>query len=503
MCVLLTLSLFSACSQDSERPTQENEQITQSGETEQNSGSAVGTEKTVTLAYSESDSLNPYTAKTQLNLNLSSLLYDSLYRLDSAFSPQSLIVQAGIIEGLDVTVTLKDGLFFTDKTALTAADVCESFEIAKKSDNYAELVENIASATQINKFVVKFRLSSPDAFAFNCLTFPIIKSGQGDEDIPTGSGRYRYSSGKLLYNSENIRNEKANFKTIRLFNIKSSDYESGALQIGNVSFIFRDFADGETQRIIAAEKKVTLNNLVFLSFNESNELLKNKNLRRIISLAINRQEIAQGAFRGYAKECDIPFNPDWEKASEIQPESYTAVQITEMLEKYNYRYASATDAYRRDKKGKELSFKLAVNKNNAFRKEAASAIKSDLSAVGIKVQVELLSRKEYLKAVKSEKFDMYLGEIKLCENMNLDCFFSKGGKAKYGINLKSDCISNYTKLLSGKISVSEFVDTFRKEMPFAPVCFRCASAAFSNELNDNAKPCAGDLFSNINEWSFK
>lgn len=44
----------------------------------------------LTLCYSSEDSLNPYKAKTMVNLQLSTLLYDSLTLLDTQWQPAAV-----------------------------------------------------------------------------------------------------------------------------------------------------------------------------------------------------------------------------------------------------------------------------------------------------------------------------------------------------------------------------------------------------------------------------
>ena len=51
------------------------------------------------LLYSASDTLNPYTAQTDLNRKLSLLLFDSLVRVNNNFEAEYLLAESVLLEG--------------------------------------------------------------------------------------------------------------------------------------------------------------------------------------------------------------------------------------------------------------------------------------------------------------------------------------------------------------------------------------------------------------------
>ena len=508
LCIILSvLVLFSlsACKGEDNPPGNNDTPVTDASSSDEPVTDADSKENRHTLAlpYSEKDSLNPYLAKTQINTQLSTLIYDSLYRLDSTYSPIALIAKNGTVDGKYLTVTLQKDIFFTDKSLLSSEDVVYSFNLAKQSSTYSSLLSGFASAVATDTYVVRFELEKTDVYACNCLTFPIIREGDGESAKPKGSGRYYLAGSSLKYNPSHFSGKAPKIKTVSLFDIKDNAAAMGALQIGNIRFFFSDSAETPLDRVSANYKPVILNSLVFLSFNSSDKLLKSSVLRRIISLAVDKDEIAENAYRGYAEKTDTPFNPHWSEVSELKkPESITPLQVTEMLDENGYKYRNNSDLYRRDKKGNELSFTLVTNSDDSSRTEAASYIKSQLGAVGINIEVRELKYEKFLKAVKDRDFDMYLGEIRLCENMALSTFFTKNGSTSCGIKTGGACAAEYEKLLKGTASVPDFVDLFNTEMPFVPLCYRSGMAAISNELKDNVELNSNDLFANIYEWQF-
>ena len=510
LCILLSLIFvlsFAAC-KGSESGENGSEPTSQSGgendslDTDETTTGTAAKNAELILPYSAADGLDPYKCETQMNLDLTTLIYDSLYRLDESFSPVALLAKSGEVSGKTVTVEIKKGVKFSDSSSLGADDVVYSFNLAKKSDGYSRQLGNVSSAYADGSRTVVFKLSSDDVYALSCLTFPIVKNGS-DGDTPTGSGRYYLSSGKLKANKKHIGGKKAGISKISLCDIRNSANEFGAVQIGEINFAYKNLSDCDIERISAAAKAVPLNNLVYIGMRTTKGLLKDAKLRNIISCAVNRADIVSSAFQGYATVCSSPFNPLWSEAPETGESSYTAKEIVELLDNNGYAYQNDTDKHRKNSAGKELVLTLAVNKDNAFKLQTAKIIKSDFQTVGIDIEIVELSRKDLKKAVRKGKYDMYIGEVKLCPNMSLSPFFSEDGAVSYYIDKSLTCVSAYNKLVSGKIKTDEFLVQFKADTPFVPLCFRKGFAAVSNSLEDNVKCCEGDLFANIDEWKFK
>ena len=100
----------------------------------------------LSLPYVKGDSLNPFSAKSLPNQLLSTVLYDSLYSVDAALSPQPFLATSGSVSGTQVRVALKSGLVFSDGSSLSASDVVYSFEKAAVSPHYRAQLSNFSGA---------------------------------------------------------------------------------------------------------------------------------------------------------------------------------------------------------------------------------------------------------------------------------------------------------------------------------------------------------------------
>ncbi len=498
-CFAVVIGILSACGERQKTPTTTApaEEITETGKPIP--------ERKVTLGYYKNKSLNPFKTESPTNRNLMTLVYDSLFLPTDGYTVEPLIGLSYTNSGKMLTVTLDSQSLFWDGTTIEPADIVYSFDLAKESTQYSGRLQNFSSAAA-GVGSVTFNLVDNDVFAANCLTFPIVKYGTGDNDIPTGSGRYTLikKSGKysLIANEHSTRQEEMATLYISLAPITSDAGELYLLQTGDLTYFFDDLSDGEYTKIRANTARVSLNNIVYLGINSDTKELKNKKVKEAISYAVNKISLADSAYSGIATLSDIPFNPAWEILSNQNAVIYeqNPLKAGELLDEAGYVYAYANNQYR-SKNFDYIELTLLVNEESVPKKKIATMIVDSLKAVGVKVTVSILSYDEYIRALRYGDFDLYIGEVKLTPNMSLSPFFSENGGANHGINLNSPTVKAYSDFTSGKIDILTFLQVFNSEKPFIPLLFREGMAYYSRELTYEDTVNEYELFKNIYSWS--
>lgn len=278
-------------------------------------------------------------------------------------------------------------------------------------------------------------------------------------------------------------------KTISLVPIRDNGSVESSLEIGNTGFYYNDLSSGTYSRINAKTVDLGINNFVFLAFNSSSELFSNQLLRQAVNMAIDRNSIASTAFQGHARLCYSPFNPDWYAlASKDLVVTRNESKAKELIKQSGIDIAS-----------KEIS--LLVNKDNAFKYEAAAFIRDNLTALGFKVVFKDYEQDYYTEAVELGSYDLYIGEVRLTPNMDLSPLF--GGAVGYGIDPACPSAMRYTQLLEGSCELMDFINTFNEDVPFAPLCYRNGAASYTNSLKGELSGCDSDAFYDIETWSFK
>lgn len=439
----------------------------------------------VKLPYSHEDGLNPYTAKSLINQSIMSLLYDSLYTIDSSYKPNPSVAKSATVLETEVTVEINPSKRFANGSYISAQDVVYSFELAKQSEYYSQPIINIKKAQATGSSTVVFYLERVDAFVLSCLDFPIVKVGtltDGTTQFPESSGRYSFDDSdiiKYLKTNSTYKDNTTTNKKIELVNITDSKAIIHSLVIGNIDSLFCDLSEGAYERINAGTRDVVLNNFVFLGINKYSPALSDPVLRQSISTVLDREKIASEGFQGNATSAFTPFNPKWYELKGVKQNGSNSEK--EKAQEYISENA------------KKLKIRLVVNSDNEFKLVSAQKIAQNFKTYGIDVEVIELDFNAYNSAVASGRYDMYLGEIKLTNNMNL-----------YSV-LKADDLSYtyYNQLLDGTMTMQEFLDAFYSELPFIPVCYRNGILAFSRNIAVEVKSCENDLFQNIGDWHFK
>lgn len=454
----------------------------------------------ITVPYTELDSLNPFFTETLINASLISLIYDSLFYLDGGFMPVAGVAKEASAVEQTLKVSLLDSLVFSDTAPLTAADVVYSFLKAKESPLYAESLKNVSDCEADGSYSVSFTLDSPDVNAVNLLTFPIVKLGTAEEetDLPVGTGCYRYERDELrLYLTYNLRHAGGipEIGTVRLREVNTSSTLMHLLNTGSIDCFFTDLSDGSAKRSYSGVNEIYLNNLVFLGVNHDSAMLDLADTRHAVSLAVSRQALAENAFVSHARPAVFPVNSSWDALLEI-PDPVNAGYEADV---------AAADAILSSMQmgieGKPLYYTLIAQDGNAFLRAAAAQLADQLAQVNIRLEVLYLSERAFRAALMNGEYDFYISEIKLTKNMDLSPFFSPGGAAAWGIDLTSlDIGETYRHYKAGQTELPAFLAAFDETMPFIPLLYRNGQFCYSRSIKSGVAATEDRLYMNIAEW---
>ena len=453
----------------------------------------------ITLSYSEKDTLNPYTCNSSINLDLMPLLFEGLTNINADYTSSPQLAAGITLDGKTAIATLRSDAVFSDGSPVTVDDIISSFQAAKKSENFGELVAPVSAVYTSGDKAVGISFSMLTPAWKNALSFPIIKKDSNIKE-PIGSGRYILKVAKG--NSSLSANPKAKVKpkhdTLQLQNVTNNDAMLHALENGSVSCYFTDLSNGEIPRTSSAIANPALNHLVFLGINANRTDLSHAEVRQAISTAISRNNLVSSGYSGRAQAATTPFYPAWKDVNTIKGFSVNENinAAVALLDKAGYNTSGTSGS----KEKKDLSLELLVNKENAFRDTVADLLKQQLASVGIKLTIKTLSFKNYRSQLKRGNFDLYLGEIQLSSHLGLYPFFSSGGAASYGIR-KTPATGAYQQYVSGDTELSEFVTAFCENVPFVPLCFRKGIFAYNRALT-GVSPTPFDIYANIDNWKF-
>jgi len=489
--LLTVLSLFGCTEPGVEvtsEPPEENEPVIPGG--------------SFSVPYIASDSLNPYFSETLYNCTLTSLLYRSLYTLDTAFMPQKDIAVTESISGKILKVFINPDLVFSDGSPVSARDVAYSFDCAKASDRYRTSLSGISSCYGEDEKTVVFELSRTDADVLNLLTFPVVKNGTAEtkDMYPVGNGFYQFSEdGIRLTLKANLRYSGAlpEIGTVRLTDVSRNTNPANLVATNELDFYYSDLSDSDVSGVNCSSTGVYLNNLVYMGINHYNVNLVLSSFRQALSYAIDRQTIAESAFMGYARGAVVPFNTSWGKYSSSLSASALSLnadgeKTQELLSQRGFGEG-----------GHPLDLTLLCNEGNAFIRNAANEIAAALKAYNVNITIRLLNSQDLKKAVEEGLYDLYIAEIKLPSNMDLTEFFTYGGNAAYGIDFSYlTCDEAYGQYRNGEITLDDFISVFNKDMPFIPLAYRNGRFLYTRDVISELYCAENFFFSDIDKLMF-
>ena len=446
------------------------------------------------LAYSHDDTLDPFAAKTEVNCQLTGLLYEGLTVLDETMTPQPLL--AASVEQTDLTqltVTLRSDAVFSDGSAVTPADVTASYEAAKKSSRYEVLLQNV-TAVRAEKEGIRFTLKAADPNAAACLTFPIVKAGTLTEEPargPIGSGVYQIKatdSGAAL--TRNKRNKaKPTHTTILLRHLPNTAARQYALASGDISYYFDDLSEGSNPRISGASRPVEMNALLYLGVNGTKGKTATPAVRQALSSLLDRSAIATEVYGGRATATVQPFHPAWGAMKGLTvPAQRNVDSALTLLDEAGCKAAGSP----------RLELELIYCTERTDRADVAELIRTQLEVGGIAVTLTPLSEEEMRERLKKGTYDLYLGEIRLTADHSLRPLL-EGGDASFGIARSGAAAQSYRRYLDGTATLAEFLTAFGEDMPYLPLCWRGGLAAYHRGIT-TVSPTAYDPYSGLAGW---
>lgn len=484
--------------------------------------SADSAKYSITLAYCANDYLNPYTSVTEVNANLSALIYEPLVGVDANYKSVNVLASDVNYEDGKISVRIKEHIVFSDGTPFTSIDVKYSFDLAKKSDSvYANNLSTVRSCEIVDDYNLQFDLSSKDAFAVNLLTFPIIKK---DSDLkessdsvlydPIGTGRYIMRDEKLVENA-NYRDNDTKLKEINLINTPDNEALVHSVSAGRISVFYSDLSDGEIPKMMCKSMTVSGTNLVYIGFNDVSAASISADVRQIISEAIDRNKMCELAFIGYATPATGLF-PDNLKETEGLQTIIPDADLNNVLAKLkNMGYNNKdNDGYLCNENGRIISVNILVNEESRAKCVVAEHIVSQLEEIGVKATVTYKPYNEYLSALKNGNFQMYIGEIKFKDNLDVSSLLVSGGSAAFGVK-KSESTSDNSEgaffggttqdrikeFYRGDAMFSDILIYFMSELPVIPVCYKYGWLGYDASLPDNVlKPWVSNAYNGI--WLF-
>jgi peptide/nickel transport system substrate-binding protein len=265
---------------------------------------------------------DPIQASNLVDVQVMDLLGGNLFRLSlNGKTAIPSLASAGTFSAGDTvfTVTLRSGVKFSNGKPVTPADVVATFhrDLTSKLNLYVGEFQPISSVKAQGTDQVIFTFSRPYASFQLLLGNPEMTIVEASEISPQGTlpanpvfaGEYTAASsviGKSSYTLTSTRYPyQGSTPSVKTLSFTVVSDPNGRL--AQVSGGQQDFAEGinttNLRSLPSGVNPIAVPAFIFtyLSMNNTSGLTANRNIRKAISLALNRQEISEIAWSGFAR----------------------------------------------------------------------------------------------------------------------------------------------------------------------------------------------------------
>ncbi len=392
------------------------------------------------IAYLPSSGLNPLNCEATANRAVISLMYESLFVVNSKFQPEPVLCESFSVtaDGMGYTFKLVPDVRFSDGSFLTANDVVSSITAARGSKYYRGRLSHVSYCSAQEDGSVFVQLDTGyENFAL-MLDVPIMKADTIENSVPTGTGPFSVMGYRLLRNANWWQTEAPaiDLQEITLIPCEDAMDLRDQFQFGDADVVLCDpnspASTGYRCDLEIWEVPTTV--MDYVGFNLGSGYFANDTLRRAVTYAIDRVTIAGDCYNGAVDPSSLPCSPKSDLFDVALSEKYDLEPG--VLERAYEESGIKNSAEYLDHEGVFL-----VCSDKPANVKAAEIITEALVAAGLNIKLKAMDYYSYLVQLSSGNFDLYLGETRLTADFDLSHFFSEYGYLQYGSMVNENMVS--------------------------------------------------------------
>lgn len=491
------------------------------------------TDRNVYLPAEKLRTLNPLISKDEDYYYISKLIYNGLFELDEELIPQPVLARDYAYDEsrTELVIDLNRGIKWQDGEEFTGDDVKFTVEaiinLAKSNLSlYGSHVSNIksVSVSEADPYKVTIKFYYDTNVGVENLIFPIIPAHTfrnvsavrttADDFKPIGTGQYRVSeyrelSRLSLIPNENYFGEKAG-NTLNFEILPKKSYAVNMTETGDISLFTDKTSDRDTilSRYELSASSFVSNEIELIGFNFRNEHLRNAEVRKAVSYAVDTNGILAANYMKNGQTTDSLFYPGYygmTNGEDAYP--YDLEKAEELLQQAGYRDYDE-NGYIENEDGVELSLKILVNESNAQRYSAAQTIKTELDKLQIYSVIDACSDELYRYKLQTGEFDMYLGGYSIDERWDLRPMLhtGQGNYIAYSNATADACLTNLVSGLSQsqkKANAEQLRQIMVEDVPYYCMFFKTYGCFSSKYFDGETAMLFNDIYRNCGNWSCK
>jgi peptide/nickel transport system substrate-binding protein len=462
------------------------------------------------------DDLDPHTVRVGWHIHTMANVYSGLVRPSPDLLPQpDLATKWEFKDPKTVEFTLRQGVKFHNGREVVAADVKYTFDRIldpKLAASYASYVDSVESIEAPEKYRVVFHLKRADAALINNLMMPsmgivakevVEQNGGSLKTTMVGSGPFKFKEHipnqklVLVKNPDYYIQGQPLLDELNIVPLANETARTNALRSGEVDYI--EPAAPKDIQALRNDRSITVTggpNLSFVgvSLNTTHPPFDDPRVRQALAYGINRDEVVQKAFDGFAQPLWGPplIPPYWAGNTD----KYYSID----LNKAKQLLAEA---------GYPNGFKatLTTGTTTSYHAAFATVVQSELKKVGIDVEIVTLDGAVATANWKKGEFEMYPIRWWGSDFIDPDGAFRPTFTCKGSYNNSRACNEKFDELIAKGLevtSIDERKAVYKEAMKvladFQPWVFLVAFDRFQ-AMKDYVKGYTA--YPNASHWSFR
>jgi peptide/nickel transport system substrate-binding protein len=342
------------------------------------------------------EDLDPHTVRFGWGINFMQNVYSGLVRAGEDLLPRpDLATKWEFKDPQTLEFTLRQGAKFHNGREVTSDDIKYSLDRIRDKEvpaGFASYIESIDTVEAPEKYRVVLKLKRPDAAILNNLAMPAmsIVAKEAVEPQPVGLKKTMLGSGPFKF--------KEHLPDQRLVLVKNPDYfmpgqplldelhfiplkdetaRTNALRSGEVDYIEpvapKDINALRNDRNVVVTGGPNLS-YVGVSLNTSKKPYDDARVRQALAYAINRDEVIQKAFDGYAQPLwGPPLIPPYWAGNTDKYYSYNIDKAKQLLAEAGYPNGFKTN--------------IKIGTGTSYHPPYAAVVQSELKKIGVEVEI--------------------------------------------------------------------------------------------------------------------
>lgn len=481
-------------------------------------------ESEINLAIASLDNINPIISKNKYVQDISKLIFEPLVNLSQDYkAEQCLAKEWAKTDNNTYIIKLKENIKWSNGEKFTASDVKFTVDRLKENSSiYSYNVEHVIGLDIVDDYTIKIALDREIPFFEYNLTFPILneKYYDGEDFYNTeknnttiGTGMYKISNienGKIILernsNWWNLKDSKLPISKININLYGSIGEVYNAFKIGNVDLL--GITNMDYQQYIGTigynSKEYAGREHDFLALNTQSEILSQVEVRKAISLSIDRDNIISNIYGNKRVKSSFPLDHgNWLCNGLDTNIDYNPENANQILSENGWEYRNNSWQKVINGKNKKINIKLVVRASDAQKVVVANTITSMLDSRGIRVNVVQASDTQYNNYLSAKNYDMILCSRYLSLSPDLTTYFGNNNLANfYTDELQSIIqeVNNTTDENKLKEDYKKLFDMYKNTIPYISLYSNKNATVYNTSLVGEINPNWFNLFYNINTW---